>query len=249
MPSIRSNRKRRRQGRFAPVFKLLFLLAMAVALVLGATVFFQVEHIVVTGNNRYSQQAIINATGIDLGDNLFGVSKSQVSQNIRRRLPYVQAVQVLRRLPNTVAITVTESAAAARLEGEESWLINASGKLLEPAKDETVLTVTGLPPLAPAAGTPLVTAEELSFKRESVLSLLQTLEQRELLEQAETLDVTRDGWMELTFAQRFRVKLPYGADYSHKLRALEAAISYREEYETGVMDLTQRDYDVVFQPD
>ena len=64
MPSMRK-RKRRRQGRFAPVFKLLFLVAMAAALVLGATVFFQVEHIVVTGNSRYTQQAVINATGID----------------------------------------------------------------------------------------------------------------------------------------------------------------------------------------
>ena len=60
MPSMRK-RKRRRQGRFAPVFKLLFLVAMAAALVLGATVFFQVEHIVVTGNSRYTQQAVINA--------------------------------------------------------------------------------------------------------------------------------------------------------------------------------------------
>ena len=197
MPSMRK-RKRRRQGRFAPVFKLLFLVAMAAALVLGATVFFQVEHIVVTGNSRYTQQAVINATGIDLGDNLFGVSKTHVSQNIRRRLPYVQAVQVLRRLPNTVSITVTESAAAAQLEGEGGWLINASGKLLE---------------------------------------------------QAMSIDLTRDAWIEMEFTQRFRVKLPYGADYLHKLRALEAAISSREEYETGIMDLTQPDYDVVFQPD
>jgi len=243
-------RKRRRQGRFAPVFKLLFLLAMAAALVLGATVFFQVEHIVVAGNSRYSQQAVINATGIDFGDNLFSVSKNQVSQNIRRRLPYVQAVQVLRRLPNTVAITVTESAAAAKLEGEkESWLINTSGKLLEPAGSEEVLTVVGLPPLAPAAGTPLVTDEDQAFKRESLLDLLQALESRELLEQAQSIDLTRDAWIEMSYAQRFLVKLPYNADYDHKLRALETAISYREEYETGVMDLTQEYYDVVFQPD
>lgn len=187
MPSMRK-RKRRRQGRFAPVFKLLFLVAMAAALVLGATVFFQVEHIVVTGNSRYTQQAVINATGIDLGDNLFGVSKTQVSQNIRRRLPYVQAVQVLRRLPNTVSITVTESAAAAQLEGEGGWLINASGKLLEQADSEQVLTVTGLTPLAPAAGTHLVTDEAAAFKRESLLGLLQALEERELLEQAMSID-------------------------------------------------------------
>ena len=245
MPSMRK-RKRRRQGRFAPVFKLLFLVAMAAALVLGATVFFQVEHIVVTGNSRYTQQAVINATGIDLGDNLFGVSKTQVSQNIRRRLPYVQAVQVLRRLPNTVSITVTESAAAAQLEGEGGWLINASGKLLEQANGEQVLTVTGL---TPAAGTHLVTDEAAAFKRESLLGLLQALEERELLEQAMSIDLTRDAWIEMEFTQRFRVKLPYGADYLHKLRALEAAISSREEYETGIMDLTQPDYDVVFQPD
>ena len=148
-----------------------------------------------------------------------------------------------------VASTNTVASAAAQLEGEGGWLINASGKLLEQANGEQVLTVTGLTPLAPAAGTHLVTDEAAAFKRESLLGLLQALEERELLEQAMSIDLTRDAWIEMEFTQRFRVKLPYGADYLHKLRALEAAISSREEYETGIMDLTQPDYDVVFQPD
>ena len=48
MASARNNRRRRRgRGRLGPLFKLLCVLAVVVALTMGATVFFQVETVVV----------------------------------------------------------------------------------------------------------------------------------------------------------------------------------------------------------
>lgn len=70
MASPRNKRKRKRgKGRLGPLFKLLCAGAVAVALTMGATVFFQVETVAVTGNSRYSQEEIIKATGIQTGDN------------------------------------------------------------------------------------------------------------------------------------------------------------------------------------
>ena len=59
--SHRSRTRRRSRGRFGPLFKLLCLLAVGVALTVGATVFFRVESVVISGNQRYTQEEILAA--------------------------------------------------------------------------------------------------------------------------------------------------------------------------------------------
>ena len=90
MASMRHNRKRKRgRRRFGLLFKLLCGAALVAAATLGATVFFQVETIAVVGNSRYTAQEVIDASGVQIGDNLFQMNKNQISQQILQRLPYV----------------------------------------------------------------------------------------------------------------------------------------------------------------
>ena len=81
--SSRSRKRRRSRGRLGPLFKLLCLLALVVALTAGATVFFRVEEVVVTGNSRYTQEEIVEVTGIEKGDNLYGWNKFAIAQRLR----------------------------------------------------------------------------------------------------------------------------------------------------------------------
>ena len=76
--SHRSRTRRRSRGRFGPLFKLLCLLAVGVALTVGATVFFRVESVVISGNQRYTQEEILAASGIEMGDNLYGLNKVRI---------------------------------------------------------------------------------------------------------------------------------------------------------------------------
>lgn len=117
MASPRNKRKRKRgKGRLGPLFKLLCAGAVAVALTMGATVFFQVETVAVTGNSRYSQEEIIKATGIQTGDNLFRMNKFQIAHQVLQGLPYVEEITIRRSLPSTIVITVKEWDAVARIE-------------------------------------------------------------------------------------------------------------------------------------
>lgn len=120
MASARNKRRRRRgRGRFGPLFKLLCAVAVVVALTMGATVFFQVETIVVSGNSRYTQEQVIEASGIQIGDNLYHMNKFQVAQDIREKLPYIGEVSIRRGLPSTILITVSEWDAVARIEAPD----------------------------------------------------------------------------------------------------------------------------------
>ena len=117
MASPRNKRKRKLgKGRLGPLFKLLCAGAVAVALTMGATVFFQVETVAVTGNSRYSQEEIIKATGIQTGDNLFRMNKYQIAHQVLQGLPYVEELTIRRALPSTIVITVKEWDAVARVE-------------------------------------------------------------------------------------------------------------------------------------
>ena len=117
MASARHNRKRKHgRRRMGLLFKLLCGAALAAALTVGATVFFQVETIAVVGSSRYTPEEVIAASGVAVGDNLFRMNKNQVSQRIRQQLPYIGDVTVQRGLPSTLTFTVKEWAAAAQVE-------------------------------------------------------------------------------------------------------------------------------------
>ena len=130
--SSRSRKRRRNRGRFGLLFKVLCLLALVVALTAGATVFFRVEQVVVTGNSRYTQEEIVEVTGIQQGDNLYGWNKFAIAQRLRETLPYIGEVSIRRALPSTVIITVVEWDAVARVEPPTAQeLLELQGELDE----------------------------------------------------------------------------------------------------------------------
>ena len=134
--SSRSRKRRRNRGRLGPLFKVLCLLALVVALTAGATVFFRVEQVVVTGNSRYTQEEIVEVTGIQQGDNLYGWNKFAIAQRLRETLPYIGEVSIRRALPNTVIITVVEWDAVARVEPPTAQeLLELRGELEEELGD------------------------------------------------------------------------------------------------------------------
>lgn len=103
------------QRALGPLFKLLCALAVVIALTIGATVFFQVETIAVTGNSRYTQQEVIDASGIQIGDNLYRMNKYQIGNQVLGQLPYVEKILIRRSLPSTIVITVSEWDAVAQI--------------------------------------------------------------------------------------------------------------------------------------
>ena len=157
-----SRRGRRNKGRFSFLFKLLFIVAVVAAMTMGATVFFKVEQVVVEGNQRYTVEEVDQASGIQIGDNLFRLNKYQIKNDILRTLPYVEGVSIVRRLPSTIAITVHEWDAVARIaytplpesaapeqpEGEEGAADETAGEAAGETAQET---------------PPVVTAEEGQF--------------------------------------------------------------------------------------
>ena len=262
--SHRSRTRRRNRGRFGPLFKLLCVLCVILALTVGATVFFRVEQVTVSGNQRYTQEEIIAASGIQLGDNLYSLNKVRIDQNIRTTLPYIGDLTINRALPSTIQITVTEWEAVAQVAApgveqvaayqeeagekavttaQEPWLISVKGKLLEPAPpDSAAIAVTGLIPLSPQAGSMMEVPEGEHTRLAALTALLEALGEAGMQSQVSDIRLEATQLM-VRYAGRFDVKMKLNADFSYDVRLMQAIREKMEEQDgegaCGSMDLTR----------
>ena len=267
----KQHKRKRKRSRLGPLFKLLCGVAVLVAVTMGATVFFQVETIVVTGNQRYTQEEIIQATGIQIGDNLFRMNKYEIYDRMSQELPYIEGLQIRRGLPSTILVTISEWDAVAQIlpseervpllqeqeerpeTAKEPWLISVGGKLLEPAGTDTAtMKVSGLTLLMPRAGTQMSVPQEESIQETALLSLLSELENQNMLQSVNRIEL-KNTVIELEYLNRYTVKLPLNGDFPYKLQALQAAVLEREQALgsniTGSFDLTQKNYTAIYSPE
>ena len=257
--AARRNRRRRRRnrGRFGGLYKLLSVLLICAAIVAGCIVFFRVNVIVVEGNVRYTSEEIISVTGVQQGDNLITLNRYQLANDIYRELPYISAARVYRRLPDTLIIEVTESAAVAAIQKDgEWWLLDAQCKLLERGDSsiaQGIAEVRGLTPLAPAPGTPLAVAEESKSKLDSLTQLLSALYQQGLSGQVtDFIDLTASNEIRFGFGEKLTVVMPMSGDFSSKAFALQRVLEAYAEQQvelTGTLDLTYGEQEAHVLPD
>ena len=251
MARKRSKYKRRRtRGRFAFLYKALTFLVICGAIAVALAFFFKVETIVVTGNARYSEQQIVEASGLHIGDNMFLLNKFDAAERIRSELPYVEAVRISRQLPDTLHIVITESASTMAVEQNgRLWLFCNNGKLVEdvPADKKTKCTrVTGLTLKDPQPGRIIEGEDEAVCQQ--LLELMELLNAKEMLTQVQAIHLEDPSVITLRYKKAFDVQIPWHADFDYKLNYLAAVIEKLEENEKGTIVLTQ-DGEARFIPD
>lgn len=233
-----SRKKKSRSAMFAPLVFLVVVLALA--FLVG--IFFRVQNIEVVGASYYSHEDIVEASGVEKGDNLFFINRFSASSNIFSRLPFVDAASMERRFPNTIVISVTESRAVAYVDWQgQSWMLTSTGKLLGSGSAEELtglVQVKNLTPLNPVVGETVTVAEEESLKLSYFLSLIAALESNGLIGSVSELDMQNPSNARLRYAERFTVKLGTNSDLDYKLRMMLAAAAQLDPTETALLDLS-----------
>jgi len=241
----RRKNKRYRRGRLTIVSRILSFAVICAAIVAALILFFKVESVEITGNERYSDEQIFAVTGIEYGENLFLLNKYAIADEITKRLPYVQSVRFQRSLPSGIVIEVNEGTAVAAVEqAEDAWLIAQDGKLLERitlGESDDCLRVIGCELLLPTAGTYMALGEDSVMSKERLLELLDTLAEKHMLQYTEIIDCRDSEKLMLSYGGRFDVELLYDADFAKKLLALQLVVDTLEANETGVVILTAPD--------
>ncbi len=239
MAAKRRNRRRRR-GRASFLLRLLSLIIVVAAIVAALTMFFRIDTIVVEGNERYTDEQIIEAAGVQKEQNLVLLNKYNVKQAIFDQLPYVETVVINRKYPDALILTVTECSASAALSGAGgTWLMSDEGKILERTAQipEGCVSVTGSELVEPAVGTQAAFSEEDSYKLDRLLTLLRAAEEKQLLGMIGSIDLGDGTAITLTYLDRFTVKMPWDADLAYKLENVRTVVDVLEANETGTIDL------------
>ena len=108
----------------------ILLLGILIAYLITSPIF-NISEVEVLGNNKITSDTYLSLSKITLGNNIFNLSKKEIIQNIKEN-PYVDTVQVKRKLPNKIEITVTERNATYMLKILNSYAyINNQGYILE----------------------------------------------------------------------------------------------------------------------
>lgn len=241
--------------------------AVVVAILLGVSVFFQVENVVVYGNEKYDAWTIREASAVEEGENLLTVGSAGVSGRIMNKLPYIRNARVGITLPDTVNIYVTEYEVAYSIQSvnETWWLISSDGKVLDQTDVGSAAANTkiqGMKLANPVVGEQAVAAESEpetatnaagevvqlpvittgADRMKAALAVMTSLENCNVLGQVASIDVSKPGDMTLWYGERFEVQLGDTTNMDKKITWMRDAVSQMAEYQTGTLDLTFTTY-------
>ncbi|WP_298020687.1 cell division protein FtsQ/DivIB [uncultured Dysosmobacter sp.] len=242
----RRHSNRRRRGSFGFLYKLLSTLVICGVIVAALTLFFRVDAIIVTGEEKYTAEEIIAATGVEQGDNLFLLNKWNVDNNIKKALPYVEDTRINKKLPDVLLVEIVKECRTplAVVQDGSAWMVSARGMIVEQlpaARASAYGVIDSCKLLSPSVGTPIALATEYATQQSSLLALLAALDEAGMLDQVDGIHLDSLSVLSMDYAERFRVEMPYGADYALKLKALRLSLEDGkiQENMTGTFDLMQ----------
>lgn len=235
------------------------VLAAALALFLGCTIFFRVKDVVVTGTERYTAWSVREASGIEEGKSLLTFGKTGAAGRIMENLRYIKSVRIGITLPDTVNIYVEELDVVYGVQDAESgwWLLSSDGRVVEQTNESKARETTLLkgfrlenpkvgdsakaqePEQAEGTETPvLITDQE---RLEAALSVVTQLERNEILGEAASVDVTDPANIQLWYADDYQVLLGDPDRMDEKIMMMNRVIRQHEQeggYQSGVLDIT-----------
>jgi hypothetical protein len=227
--TMSKDKKVRRRRRGAVIYTPIAVLLIGIIIIFGVSVFFRITDVQISGATKYTNDQILQMSGIKDGDNLLFVDKAAVAQAIGQGLPYLSEVVVEKDIPNRIVIKVAESKplAAVKFDGDW-WVIDQNARVLE--KSDTIgisgkIIVSGLTPKAAGAGVVIAVDDSEKTKLQYLINVLSALESAGMNDRVSTLDVSNITDLTLEVDGRFTVSFGNGENAAYKLVWLNKIIS------------------------
>ncbi len=228
--------KKIRKRRLKIFFVFFIVLSLCVTATLCLTVFFPIEKLDSYGSKLYTKSEILEASDIEKGDNLFAVPKSKIEQRLKKKLPYIDKIELERKLPDTLKVKVTdaEEYSAYYIKkkyytvSESGWVLKATNK-----KPENIFTVFGAKAKCKVGSSIEFSDAEL---KELALNLTKVLNQSKI--KINSIDISDTLSIVLQVEDRFDVKLGTANYLEEKIRHLSGMVEKIDENQTGEINLS-----------
>ena len=231
------------------VIRLLTVAALVVALFVGFSIFFRVDTIVISGNQKYNAWTVREVSGIDEGDSLLSFGKARACAKIAESLPYVKVVRISVKLPGTVNIYIEEVEVVYSIRDNVGswWLMTSEGRLVEKtsaAEAGKHTAIQGVLLANPKSGAKAVALEQTTDstgedgdapivtvtneeRLQSALEIVSRLEVNGILGQTPTVDVTDMGNIQVWYGQQYQVLLGDASQMPEKIDTMKDIIDQR----------------------
>ncbi|MEH7120032.1 FtsQ-type POTRA domain-containing protein [Neobacillus vireti] len=136
IPKLKEQRRRKANKRLVLLVILFF--TMIVIIAYSQSPLSHVKHITVTGNEVYSNNEIVKASGITKDTNIWKVKESNITSKLNH-LSEINKVNVQVKWPNSILIQIKEHKRVAYLKSGKNYLpIMENGKILKDRKTEII---------------------------------------------------------------------------------------------------------------
>lgn len=242
------------------LLRLATVVAAVLALIFGISIFFKVETVTVSGNEKYTPWEVREASGIKDGDNLLGLNGARITSNIISGLPYVDKVRIGIKLPDTVKIEIVELDVVYAIQADDGswWLMRADGVIVEKTNDadaELHTKVLGVQITGPETGKKAVAAQPVAQETtadgqqipvtvraeeqlDTAVTILQYLEENGVIGDAASVNVGDLLALELWFGDRYQVTIGDATQLKYKIESMKSAIDQMGDYQSGTLDVS-----------
>ena len=250
------------------LIQLVAVLAIAMAVTIGLSVFFKVEKVVVYGNEAYSAWAVQEAAGLESGENLLSFGRAKACGKIKTNLPYVKSVRIGITLPDTVNIYIEEFDVSYAIQtmDETWWLITSGGKVVEQIDGGTAgkhTKIQGVYLEAPEPGMPAKAQEIIQVSETetvdvqladenttppvvttgagqliAALQILAAMERNDIVGEVASVNVENLTNIVLWYGTRYQVNLGDTNEIEKKISYMKQAVAQLSEYQIGVLDIS-----------
>lgn len=214
----RVERKRHRRRVIFRLVLMLALVTLAVAYVFKSD-FFNIDFINIEGEKTLSEETILVASGITIGENLLKVNTKDSKDEIEL-LSYVKEAEIKYKLPDSINITITERVPVLQVKTLAIYmLIDKDGQLLEIADKRT----EGLPSLVGFNINDIKPGEnikddELGIKLEDFFTEDDIIE---IIKKINTINLGTDEEINIDLNSGIGVAFGYLDNVEYKLRLLD----------------------------
>ena len=222
----KSKKSKRRQGKYTLYYIFIGVVVIIALSILSATVLFNIGEFAVKGDTKYSDEEIIKACGIEVGENLLRVNTVRGAERIVEKLVYIDSAEIHRGFPNKLNIIVKPAVAAAAFNYGGKYYVTSEGNRLLEIADSGV----GYPIIRgfsfnqenmPKEGDHLADDEE---KRLSIVNTIVSGLKTNGLTKSSVIDVTDTLELKVTYDDRIEINFGNSTGLESKIYNASCAI-------------------------
>ena len=191
----------------------IFIIAAAIVLlVLVLTLFLKVKTVEAVGSILYSPEEIIEASGIEQGENIITLGSGNIEERLRNELPAIEKVRIRKKLPSTVVLEIEETEEIMFLAVGESYY-SLDNNLRVVSRFDTIegAEMKGLKRVYFPDVTRCIIGEQIVTDDPDIPEMVKQLSES-LMKYELFYDIT-----EIDFRDKFDIKLIHGIKYKVKL--------------------------------